>query len=129
MRQWMYLTSVLMLVFLGIWVAGCAPSARKHSKPTPQPSKAESQTVALKVDGLDGQSQARITAEMQKLGQVQNVQVDQKNGLVRVTFKTAQKVLNQQVMQAVQQAGYAPRQILESPLELSQLEKTMPTHK
>jgi len=66
---------------------------------------------------------------MRKLGKVESVQVNQKSGLVNVTFKIDYKISNSQIMQAVRHAGYTPKEIIKSPLELSQLENMVPQKK
>jgi cation transport ATPase len=91
-----------------------------------QQIQTSSSTFTLKVDGLDSQSQARIQSEMQKIGKVESVQVNQKSGLVYITFKTNSKISNNQVMQAVKQAGYKPKEVVKGTLDLSQLEQKMP---
>jgi len=101
----------------------------KTSRTASQQSQVKSATFTVKVDSLDSQSQNKIRAEMQKLGKVESVQVNQKSGLVNVTFKIDHKISNSQVMQAVRKAGYTPKEIVKSPLELSQLEKIIPQKK
>jgi cation transport ATPase len=96
------------------------------SRTATQQSQTGSCTFTLKVDGLDNQSQARIQSEMQKIGKVESVQVNQKSGLVYITFKNNSKISNNQVMQAIKQAGYKPKEVIKGPLDLSQLEQNMP---
>jgi len=80
----------------------------------------------VKVDGLDTQSQNKIRTEMQKLGNVESVEANQETGLVKIKLRTERKVSNNQVMQAIKQAGYKPREIVKSPIEISELEKPIP---
>ncbi len=124
-------TSTLILVIFCLSCPSCVTSSKSppKSRAAPQQSQMGSYTFALRVDGLNSQSQAKIQAAMQKFGKVESVQVNQKSKLVRITLKTNRKISDQQVMQAVKQAGYVPKEIVKGPMDLSQLEKMMPKKK
>ena len=125
------LNSTLMLVIFCLLCPSCVTSSKSppKSRTALQQSQMGSYTFALRVDGLNSQSQAKIQAAMQKFGKVESVLVNQKNKLVRITLKTNRKISDQQVMQAVKQAGYVPKEIVKGPMDLSQLEKMIPKKK
>ncbi|MBM3240549.1 hypothetical protein FJZ31_30055 [Candidatus Poribacteria bacterium] len=124
-------TSILMLVIFGLACSSCVTASKSTfiSRTATQQSQTGAYTFTLRVDDLDNQSQAKIQAEMQKIGNVEGVQVNQKSGLVYITFKTNSKISNNQVMQAVKQAGYKPKEVVKGPLDLGQLEQNMPKKK
>lgn len=124
-------TSTFIIFFFGLLCSSCVTGMKssKTSRTASQQSQVKPYTFTVKVDSLDSQSQNKIRVEMQKLGKVESVQVNQKSGLVNVTFKIDHKISNSQVMQAVRKAGYTPKEIIKNPLELSQLENMIPQKK
>lgn len=118
-------TMAIVLIF-GLILLGCAPSAKRPLRQKPSASVLQTQVIAFKVADLDAAARTKIAEAMRQVTPEAEVQVDAENGIVRVRLKSRQKLPAERVKAAIRQAGYRPLTQLQTPLEISQLERRTP---